>query len=128
MSVGLLIITHDSIGTAMLETASGILGHCPLAARALAITPQADPDRSRDRADLLRRELDQGDGVLVLTDLFGSTPANIAMSLMHPGRVSVAAGLNLPMLVRILNYAHLNLDALTEKAVYGGRDGVFLCE
>jgi mannose PTS system EIIA component len=76
------------------------------------------------RADIL----DEGDGVLVLTDLYGSTPANLAVALgQRREHVRVLAGVNLPMLVRALSYAVLDLDQLVDKALDGGRDGVLRC-
>ena len=72
----------------------------------------------------LLRELDQGDGVLVLTDLFGSTPSNIAHRLHEFANVNIVTGLNLSMLIRIFNYPDLNLADMTEKAFSGGVDGV----
>jgi PTS system ascorbate-specific IIA component len=74
------------------------------------------------------RELDAGDGVLVLTDMFGSTPSNIATRLRAPGALAVVAGVNLPMLVRVLNYASLDLQALVDKAASGGARGVLRCQ
>lgn len=72
--------------------------------------------------------LDQGEGVLVLTDLYGSTPANVAVALLGEyGRLRVIAGVNLPMLLRALNYASSDLDTVAEKALQGGRGGVLLC-
>ena len=71
-------------------------------------------------------QLDEGDGVLVLTDAYGSTPSNIACRLGARRQVAVVTGLNLPMLLRVLNYPALPLDELKEKAVSGGRDGVLL--
>jgi PTS system ascorbate-specific IIA component len=72
--------------------------------------------------------MDQGQGVLVLTDIFGSTPSNIAASLAEDGRIAVVAGLNLPMLVRVLNYPEDPLEGLTEKAIVGGNRGILACE
>lgn len=127
MSIGLLIITHNQIGAELLDTAVNMLGYCPLLAETLAIRTDSNPDRVRARAAELTEELDQGDGVLVLTDMFGSTPSNIATSLRCTGRVTVVSGINLPMLVRVLNYPHLSLDSLTAKALTGGSDGILDC-
>ena len=127
MSVGLLIITHNGIGAALLGAVTRMLGHCPLRTRVLAVREEGDCDRLRGVAQDLVGVLDAGDGVLVLTDLFGSTPANIAASLQaHPG-VRTLSGVNLPMMVRVLNYPDLALDAMAEKAYGGGRDGVLYC-
>jgi PTS system ascorbate-specific IIA component len=73
-------------------------------------------------------QLDQGQGVLVFTDMYGSTPSNIAYSLAQRGRVNVISGINLPMLIRALNYQIMDLDMLTEKAVSGGKEGIICCE
>jgi PTS system ascorbate-specific IIA component len=124
VSVGLLLITHNGIGTALLGTVTRMLGGCPLQARVLAVHEEGDCDRLCSLALDWALALDAGDGVLVLTDLFGSTPANIAAALQVRNAVRVVSGVNLPMLVRVLNYSGLALDALAEKAVSGGRDGV----
>ena len=71
-------------------------------------------------------KLDSGDGVLVLTDMYGATPSNIACRLRKLHDVRVVAGLNLPMLIRVLNYPGLDLDELMHKALSGGRDGVLI--
>lgn len=125
MSVGLLIITHNTIGSALLETATKMLGVCPLRAETLEITEAMERDLLLGQARAMAAALDSGNGVLVLTDLYGSTPANIACALAG-ARVRVLAGVNLPMLVRLFNYANLPLSELADKGLSGGRDGV-LC-
>lgn len=69
-----------------------------------------------------------GDGVLVLTDIYGSTPGNIANRLFDAHGVAVIAGINVPMLIRVLNYPDLSLEELVNKAVTGGHDGIILCK
>lgn len=128
MSVGLLIITHGPVGTALLQSATEVLGCCPLQARTLEAPNDCNPDEILQRAMAAADNLDNGDGVLVLTDLFGSTPSNISCRLQQFHQASVVAGVNLPMLVRILNYPSLHLEELTHKAISGGRDGVLLCK
>jgi PTS system mannose-specific IIA component len=127
MSVGLLLITHNRIGGELLSTATRMLGCCPLAAEAMAVGEQDDPDELRAAALRAVEILDAGDGVLVLTDLYGSTPYNIAAVLCQRDAVCILSGVNLPMLVRVLNYPGLALAELTEKALSGGHDGVFIC-
>jgi PTS system ascorbate-specific IIA component len=127
MGVGLLLITHNRIGAELLETATGMLGHCPVAAIALEVREGDDPDALRDEVGQCAKRLDDGAGLLVLTDLFGATPTNIVDRLCRHGRVRVLSGVNLPMLVRVLNYRELELTALAEKALSGGRDGVLGC-
>lgn len=128
MSVGLLLITHQPLGSDLVGIATRILGDRPAGVEALEVVN--DVPREDLLADAKRRleRLDQGDGVLVLTDLYGSTPANVAVSLLtNQERLRVIAGVNLPMLLRALNYAELDLDAAAEKALQGGRNGVVLC-
>jgi PTS system ascorbate-specific IIA component len=127
MSIGLLIITHNHIGDALLLTATHMLEKCPLETKTLEVTNQSNPDLLRQQALELMHQLDQGDGVLVLTDMYGSTPSNIAATLLSKGRVHVVAGINLPMLVRVFNYPSLDLNDLTIKAVSGGNDGIVHC-
>jgi PTS system mannose-specific IIA component len=127
MTVGLLLITHNDIGAAILHTASRVLGQCPLESRTLAVTEDCEPEELGRKAQAMAEQLDTGEGVLLLTDLYGSTPFHIANRLpMGPGR-RVVAGVNLSMVVRVLNYANLSLADLAEKAFSGGRDGVVLC-
>nr|WP_207161370.1 PTS fructose transporter subunit IIA [Rhabdochromatium marinum] len=124
----MLVITHNQIGAELLVTATRMFGTCPLTAAALDVTEYDDPDQLYERAISVANELDDGSGLLILTDLFGSTPSNIATGISHDHQARVLAGVNLPMLVRALNYHWLDLSALTEKALSGGRDGVLLCQ
>lgn len=126
MSVGLLIISHSGIGPALLGTTTHMLGGCPMNAKLLTASRESEPEDLMADAQELLDLLDEGDGVLVLTDLFGSTPSNIANRLGEFHQVRIISGMNLPMLVRVLNYPQLDLDTLAQKAVTGGRDGVFM--
>lgn len=123
MSVGLLIITHGDIGRSLLDTAVVVMGRCPLQTETLGIPMASDPDQQLQRARQQLQQIEQGDGVLILTDLYGSTPSNIACKLCND-QVTVVTGLNLPMLIRVLNYPNLKLQELADKAVGGGREGV----
>lgn len=128
MSVSLLIIAHAPLGKSLLEVTCGTLGELPIRHALLDVVRDADPAQNRQRARELVHELDQGDGVLVLTDIYGSTPGNIACALQDLQQVRIVAGLNLPMLIRVMNYASLELDALTNKALSGGHDGVLMVD
>ena len=128
MSVGLLLITHSDVGRVLLDATVGMLGAQPLPAALLGVTSDKDPDAMLDRAHQLAREVDSGDGVLVLTDLFGSTPSNVAWALQRNHHAVVVAGINLPMLLRVMNYPKLALAELAEKALSGGHDGVVMCQ
>ncbi len=122
--IGLLLITHNQIGDELLKTATGMLGMCPVMTVALSVTPDSDRDNVLNEARHNVVRLNQGAGVLVLTDIYGSTPSNIAAQLTDDNQVRVIAGVNLPMLVRVLNYPRLSLDELVNKALSGGRDGI----
>ncbi|HHH46572.1 MAG TPA: PTS fructose transporter subunit IIA [Thiotrichales bacterium] len=129
MTIGLLLITHGDTGARLLDTARTMLGVCPIETEALGVSFDCDPDAVLAEAERLAERLGNGDdGLLVLTDMYGSTPANIACRIQQRHHARVVAGLNLPMLVRVLNYPTLSLDELTEKAVSGGRDGVVVCQ
>lgn len=128
MSVGLLLITHHPLGADLLRVATGIFGTCPTRVEALEVENDAPCDLMLAQAEQMAGRLDAGDGVLVLTDIYGATPARLAGALLARRRhLRVLAGVNLPMVVRALNYAALELDVVTEKALAGGRDGVCIC-
>jgi PTS system ascorbate-specific IIA component len=128
MSVGLLIITHGRIGEDLLATATSVMGFCPLQTAHLAVSQKTDPEALLREARRLCNDLDCGQGVLVLTDMYGSTPSNIANRLLDQAQVQVVAGINLPMVVRVLNYPSLNLYEMVNKALSGGHDGIVFCE
>lgn len=129
MTVSVLIISHDEIGTALLNTVKQTLGSdLPLSAATVELRADADPEILTPKLKEVVKALDQGDGVLILTDLFGSTPSNIAQQLQDIVRVRIVSGLNLPMLIRIMNYPQLTLDELAEKALTGGQCGIIECE
>jgi len=126
MTIGVLLVSHESLGYTMLDISVKILSVCPLATRVLSVPLDDDLDILAERAEKMVIELDCGDGVLVLTDLCGATPSNIACRLVRVANVMVVAGLNLPMLIRVLNYPELSLTEMAERAVDGGRQGVML--
>lgn len=127
MSVGLLVITHEHLAENLVATARDMLGSERLHMKALSVAHGDDMDEVQARAREYCHALDQGDGVLVLTDVYGSTPSNIACQLCKQHDTSVIAGVNLPMMIRVLNYPQLGLDELAEKALSGGRDGILVC-
>jgi len=126
MTIGVLIISHDTLGQAMLDISVKTLDVCPLAVQVLGVPLDADPDKLTREAEAIINTLDSGDGVLILTDLCGATPANIACRLAGREHIMIVAGLNLPMLMRVFNYPELRLIDIAERAVDGGRQGVML--
>jgi PTS system mannose-specific IIA component len=126
--VGILIITHGSLGEALIGGAAHVLGKPLEQVRALPVSIADDPEALLREARALLRELDRGQGVLVLADICGGTPSNIATRLGVPGKVAAVCGANLPMLVRALTYRDKALAQVVEKALSGGAEGVFqLC-
>ncbi|HUL95693.1 MAG TPA: PTS fructose transporter subunit IIA [Usitatibacter sp.] len=122
--VGLLIISHGAFGESLIHSASHVLGRRPPYLRQLGVTVHDEPEAALTVAQDLIRFLDQGDGVLVMTDIYGATPSNIAAKLLKPGKVEAIAGVNLPMLIRALNYRDEPLEAVLAKALSGATEGV----
>ena len=122
--IGILIVSHGAFGESLIHSASHVLGKRPLYLRQLGVTVHDDPDAILPVGVDLIRFLDRGDGVLVMTDIYGATPSNIAMKLLRPGRVEGLAGVNLPMLIRALSYREEPLPAVLEKALSGAAEGV----
>jgi PTS system mannose-specific IIA component len=125
MSVGLLLLTHAGLGGALSGAARGVIGALPLRIETVEFANGDDAEQYAHRAARAMRDLDDGMGVLLLVDLYGATPSNVAAAIGRQGtstrRVS---GLNLPMLLRVLNYPEQTLDELATTAAAGGRSGV----
>lgn len=123
--VGILLLTHRGLGKALIEAAHDVVGPLSLHVIAVEFGSGDDSDAVAHRAAYYMRELDHGNGVLVLTDLYGSTPSNIAARLVTQGTlVRRVSGVSLPMLLRVLNYSEQTLDELVLTAASGGRNGV----
>lgn len=123
--VGILIVAHGTLGESLIHCASHVMGARPPQLMQIGVTVHDDPAQIIPQALRLVKQLDQGSGVLVLTDVYGATPGNIAARLLIPGRVEGIAGVNLPMLVRALTYRSEPLKTVVAKAMSGGVEGVF---
>jgi PTS system ascorbate-specific IIA component len=122
--IGVLIVTHGAIGEELLATATQILGKPAAHAAALSVRSVQDPALALAQARALIAQLDDGSGVLVLTDMYGSTPGNVVNGLLEDGRIEGVAGLSLPMLVRVLSGRDRTLAAAVQRALSGGTEGV----
>ena len=123
--IGILIVAHGAFGEALIHSASHVLGKRPLGVRQVGVTVHDDPEAILPQAMQLVRQLDEGQGVLVLTDIYGATPGNIALKLLQPGKVEGISGVNLPMLIRALTYREkADLAKVVKKALSGGSEGV----
>ena len=122
--IGILVISHGTLGEALIQAASHVLGARPRRLRHLAVGASDDPDALAARGRALIAELDDGGGVLLVADIYGATPGNVARRLIEPGRVEAVAGASLPMLVRALTYCGSTLTVVVDKALSGGREGL----
>ncbi len=122
--IGILIVTHGEIGTSMLSSASQILGGAQQQVATLSVWRHDDPDDLVLRARELLEQLDSGEGVLVLTDIFGATPGNVVSRLLEDGRVEGVSGVSLPMLLRVLTSRNGSVTAAVQRALSGGAEGV----
>jgi len=122
--VGILIIAHGTLGESLIHSASHVMGGRPPRLMPVCVSMDDDPQVVLARAMKLVRELDEGSGVLILSDVYGATPSNIACRLLSPGKVEGVSGVNLPMLVRALTYRNEPLKTVVAKAISGGIEGV----
>ena len=124
MTIGILLLTHNDIGAQLLLAAKSTYGSVPIRTEILSIDHYDKPSDLTNLAKQYVKLLDQGNGVLILTDMFGSTPSNIAKEFSHLKTVNIVSGINLSMLLHIFNYPKLTLKDLTVKAIEGGKGGV----
>ena len=128
MNVGILLISHQGVASNLLETAKNMLGMCPTNTRVLEVPLDAPLEDTQHQAHEYIEQINQGDGVLILADLYGGTPSNIGHVIIDQINTKMVSGLNLPMLVKVLNYPDVDLDDMADKAKSGGQAGILLCE
>ena len=122
--IGILLITHGTFGESLIQNVCHVLNKRPPLIGQFGVAAQDDPLDILPMARLLLGEVDGGEGVLIMTDILGATPANLALKLLEPGRVEGVAGVNLPMLLRVLTYRKNTMETLVQKAISGGHDGI----
>jgi mannose PTS system EIIA component len=122
--IGVLVVTHGSIGEALLTSASQILGAAPPQVATLSVWRQDDPDDLVLRAREMMDQIDAGDGVLILTDIFGATPGNAISHLLDDGHIEGVSGISLPMLLRVLTARNGSLPSAVKRALTGGAEGL----
>lgn len=122
--IGILIIAHGGLGKSLSDCAKHVLGNVPEHFNYLAVNTTDDPTVLLPKAVALAATLNTGSGVLVLSDMYGATPCNVVTRLLKAGEIEGVAGVNLPMIIRALNYRNEPLAIVVEKAIAGGREGV----
>ena len=122
--IGILIIAHGGLGESLIHCVTHVLGKQPPQLAHFAVGTNDDPSDLLPQAQQAVNTLNTGSGVLILSDIYGASPCNLVTKLLAPGKVEGVAGVNLPMLVRVLNYRDKSIKVCLEKAVSGGRDGV----
>ena len=126
--IGVLIIGHDTLPESLAQAATHVLGARPQQFDVMSVSCDDDPLDVLPRARAAVARLDSGEGVLILSDIYGATPCNLVGKLIDPGHVEAVAGVNLPMLVRAFTYRSKDLDTMVKKAVSGGCEGVLHVE
>jgi len=123
--IGILIVAHGTLGESLIQCATHVMGSRPPHREQFGIEKNDDPCAMLPLLEQAVQTLDEGDGVLILSDIYGATPCNIVGKVLKPNHVEGIAGVNLPMLVRALTYRNGDLNKLAEKALSGGQEGVF---
>ena len=122
--IGILIVAHDTLAESLARAVTHVLGARPAQFETLSVRSTDDPLDLLPNARAAIARLDTGEGVLVFTDIYGATPANLANKLLATGRIEGVAGVNLPMLVRAFTYRAKGMDTMIRKAISGGCEGV----
>ena len=119
---GILLVAHNGLGNSLVDCVKHVLGEVPRNLKALSVLASDDPQQKLVEGQALIKQLDTGGGVLILADVFGATPSNIGRQLCHAERVMGVAGVNLPMLLRVVCHPGATLPELANIAVEGGRE------
>lgn len=122
--IGILIITHGQLGTSLIDCATHVLGKKPTQLDCFVICHDTDPDIQLPKAQAKLDALDTGDGVLILSDIYGATPCNMVTKLFNKPQVCAVAGVNLTMLLGVLNYQKQPLKDCVQIALDSGRNGI----
>ena len=121
--VGILLLTHAPLGQAFITAATHVFRGVPVQTEAIDVLADQDPDEVKKLAQQAIARINDGSGVLVITDVMGGTPSNCTLQLCVPGEIEVIAGISLPMLLRAITYRHNTLDVALEMALSGGQNG-----
>ena len=125
--IGLVIVTHSGLGEALIEAAESIVEGPLGAATAVSVDLRQSAEQMRGKINTGIKAVDQGGGVLILTDMFGGTPSNLSLSFLEEGRIEVLTGVNLPVVIRAAKMRKdKNLSELAESLQTYGRKSISL--
>jgi PTS system mannose-specific IIA component len=125
--IGLVIVTHSGLGEALIEAAESIVEGPLGAATAVSVDLRQSAEQMREKINTGIKAVDQGRGVLILTDMFGGTPSNLSLSFLEEGRIEVLTGVNLPVVIRAAKMRKdKNLSELAESLQTYGRKSISL--
>lgn len=122
--ISIIILAQADLGRGLLNAVEHVLGSKPTDFDIQPIDYHESQESLAQALAARIKKMDHGDGVLILADIYGSSHTNAACRLLSPGQVELVSGINLPMLVRVLNYRHLSMNELVRKAQTGGAQGI----
>ena len=122
--IGLLILAQEDFGKGLLDSVEHVLGELPAQLEAMPVDYLKTPEQIIQAIRPYITRLEQGQGLLILADIYGTSHTNAACRLLRENHMELVSGVNLPMLIRVLNYRHLTLEDLIAKAVSGGIEGI----
>lgn len=123
---GILLVAHNALGESLLECVKHVLGSVPENVKVLSVYAEDDLQQKLEEGHALIKQLDRGKGVLILSDIFGATPSNVARQLCRAEHIMGVAGVNLPMLLRVVCYPNKTMPELAQIALNGGRECIVL--
>ena len=125
--IGIVVVTHGELGETLIATTRFIFGSRPEAVAAVSIDLETNPDKLHKAIETSIRRVDQNKGILLLTDMFGGTPSNLAYSFLEEGQVEVLAGVNLPILIKAIeSRSKMDLEELAATLEKSGRQSIIL--
>lgn len=124
MSVAIFLVTHEGIASNLVSVAEAVIKGKSHNLSFIEVPMDTEPDQVCDDIEQRLSQLDTKQGILFLTDIYGSSPSNIAMRLAEKHHAHMVSGVNLPMVIRLLNYRDELEDKLVEKALSGAKKGI----
>jgi len=124
MSVALIFISHEGIASNLIKIGEAILQKKNNNLSCLEVPMDANVNNMLDDIGSKLAQLDMTQGLLVITDIYGGTPSNIAQQIANKHQADLISGVNLPMVIRLLNYRNENLNSLLQKALDGAKKGI----